>query len=286
MTDSKKLYQTSPAPTDDDSRFPALLMQGDGIFMDTAQKGTEYPMISIIIPLYNERENIVYYPELLFPVIEKISRKHNEDVEFIFVDDGSKDDTGKKILEIARNRSNVHLEQHPVNKGMGNAIKTGLAASKGTLIITMDADLTFRPEDVEKLLAKYFETGADCISGSPYLEKGLMEEVTPFRLLMSKSVNFLYRLLLGSKITCVSPIFRLYKADVIKNMQITSSNFEINAEIISKLLIQGKKVVEVPVPLLKRKYGVSKINVRKEVKNYILLLGKIFKTKYLKKEWK
>lgn len=69
-------------------------------------------------------------------------------------------------------------------------------------------------------------------------------------------------------------------------MNITSNNFEINAEIISRLLISGKTVVEVPVPLLKRRYGVSKINIRKEITNYLLLMGKIFKTKYLYKEWK
>ena len=112
-----------------------------------------------------------------------------------------------------------------------------------------------------------------------------MEEVTPFRLLMSRSVNFLYRVLLGTGITCVSPIFRLYKRSVLTEMDITSKNFEINAEIISKLIINGKKVVEVPVPLLKRKHGNSKINVRKEVKNYIILLYKIFRTKYLHRDW-
>jgi glycosyltransferase involved in cell wall biosynthesis len=169
---------------------------------------------------------------------------------------------------------------------MGTAIRTGLGSSLGELVITMDADLTFRPVDVEKLIEKYRETGADCISGSPYLEKGLMEEVTPFRLVLSKSVNFLYRLLLGSRITCVSPIFRLYRRSVLMDMNISSRNFEINAEIISKLLIDGKKVVEIPVPLLKRKYGESKINVKKEIRNYILLLYRIFRTKYLHREWK
>jgi glycosyltransferase involved in cell wall biosynthesis len=243
-------------------------------------------MISIIIPLFNERDNIIHYDRDLFPVIENIANRYNQLTEFVFVDDGSKDDTVEKIQEIAHRRLNVKIAQHITNKGMGNAIKTGLGCSKGDLIITMDADLTFRPVDVEKLLVKYNETHADCISGSPYLEKGLMEEVTPFRLLMSKSVNFLYRILLGSKITCVSPIFRLYKTDALKEMNITSNNFEINAEIISKLLINGKIVVEVPVPLLKRKYGVSKINIRKEMTNYIFLMYRIFKTKYLHSAWK
>lgn len=242
-------------------------------------------MISIIVPMYNERDNVIHYHNNLFPILDDISKKFSEKFEFVFVDDGSHDDTVKRIVELVNNRTDVQILRHEKNRGMGNAIKTGLAACNGDLVITMDADLTFRPEDVAKLIEKYRETRADCISGSPYLEKGLMEEVTAFRLLMSRSVNFLYRTLLGTRITCVSPIFRLYKRDVLNGMAITSSNYEINAEIISKLIIGGKKVVEVPVPLLRRRYGASKINLLKEIKNYILLLYKIVKTKYLHRGW-
>ncbi|WML67300.1 MAG: Glycosyltransferase AglD [Methanoregula sp. SKADARSKE-2] len=242
-------------------------------------------MISLIFPLYNERDNIAHYHQDLFPIVDGIGEATGETFEYVFVDDGSIDDTLQQITEIANYRNDCIVLVHEKNRGMGNAVKTGLIASKGELIITMDADLTFRPVDIAKLIERYRETEADCISGSPYLEKGLMEEVTPFRLLMSRSVNFLYRVLLGTGITCVSPIFRLYKRSVLTEMDITSKNFEINAEIISKLIINGKKVVEVPVPLLKRKHGNSKINVRKEVKNYIILLYKIFRTKYLHRDW-
>jgi glycosyltransferase involved in cell wall biosynthesis len=242
-------------------------------------------MISIILPLYNERENVLHYNQDFFPIIEKISRKTGEKFSFIFVDDGSKDDTVTQLENVARNRSDITILKHGINRGMGNAIKTGLAACSSELVVTMDSDLTFRPEDVDKLIEKFRETNADCVSGSPYMGSGLMEEVTPFRLFLSASVNFMYRCLLGKKITSVSPIFRLYKRDELAKLSITSNNFEINAEIISKLLIAGKNVVEIPVPLLRRKYGYSKINVRKEIKNNLLMLYKIFKTKYLHRDW-
>lgn len=245
----------------------------------------ERSMISIIFPLFNERENVIHYNKDLFPIIDDIGKKFGESFEFVFVDDGSRDDTVERLKETCAGRSDVKIIRHEKNRGMGNAIKSGLVSCSGDIVITMDADLTFRPADVAKLIEKFQETHADCISGSPYLEKGLMEDVAPFRLLMSKSVNFLYRVLLGSRITCVSPIFRLYTHNILHEMHISSKNFEINAEIISKMIITGKVVVEVPVPLLKRKYGKSKINVVKEIKNYILLLYKIFKTKYLHKEW-
>lgn len=242
-------------------------------------------MISVIIPLYNEEDNVVHYPEDLFPIIDTIGKDAGETIEYIFVDDGSRDETVKRIQKVILDRTDAHVLLHEKNSGMGSAIRTGLAACKGDLVVTLDADLTFRPVDVAKLITKYRETGADCVSGSPYLEKGLMEEVTPFRLFMSKSVNFLYRILLGNGITCVSPVFRLYRRSALDTIEITSRNFEINAEIISKLIISKKKVAEVPVPLLKRKYGESKINIKKEIRNNIHLLYRIFKTKYLHQEW-
>jgi dolichol-phosphate mannosyltransferase len=243
-------------------------------------------MISIIIPLFNEQDNVDVYITELFPVIDKIAEQCGESFEYILVDDGSSDDTLKRLSRIAKGRPDVIVLHHEKNSGMGAAIKTGIARSQGNLIITMDSDLTFRPCDVKDLIVAYRRTGADCVSGSPYLKEGLMEEVTPLRLFMSRSVNFLYRVLLGGDISCVSPIFRLYREEIFYDLEISSNNFEINAEIISKLLIGRKKVVEVPVPLLKRKHGSSKIRFAKEIRNYLWLLLKIFRTKYLHQEWK
>jgi len=242
-------------------------------------------MISIIIPLFNERDNVMQYPSDLFPVLDNIAHDCHETFEYLMVDDGSRDDTLDQLNTIARLRRDVIVIHHEKNSGMGTAIRTGISHARGELIITMDSDLTFRPQDVRLLIDAYRKSGADCVSGSPYLMKGLMEEVTPFRLFISRSVNFLYRLLLGGNISCVSPIFRLYKRSIFEEIPVTSNNFEINAEIISKLLIQKKKVIEVPVPLLKRRHGSSKIRITKEIRNYLWLLYRIFRTKYLHQEW-
>ncbi|KAF5047936.1 Polyprenol monophosphomannose synthase [anaerobic digester metagenome] len=150
----------------------------------------------------------------------------------------------------------------------------------------MDSDLTFRPEDIPVLLTAYARDRPECVSGSPYLKTGLMEEVTPMRLFFSKSVNYMYRILLRQPITCVSPIFRLYRADTLKKLDLESENFEINAEIISKYLISGYRVVEVPVELHRRRYGESKINIRREIFNNLNMMRKIVRTKYLHRPWR
>lgn len=242
-------------------------------------------MVSIIIPLYNEEENVDRYESDLFPVIEKIAKTHSVTFDFIFINDGSKDRTLEKINAIAARRDDVVVLNHEKNQGMGVALKAGFAKASADLLITMDADLTFRPEDIPLLLEAYARDHPDCVSGSPYLQSGLMEEVAPMRLFFSQSVNFMYRILLRHPITCVSPIFRLYKAETLKKIEIESENFEINAEIISKYLIAGYKIQEVPVELHKRRYGESKINIRREVINNLKMMRKIARTKYFHRPW-
>ncbi len=242
-------------------------------------------MISIIIPIYNEEQNIVHYHERLFSETDEISKKNNVTFEYIFVDDGSADQSVHNLNTIIKSRSDCHLIRHDKNRGMGAAIKTGFAHASGDCYITMDSDLTFRPSDIQKLLEGYKKSKTDCVSGSPYLDPGLMDTVPIVRKIPSYCVNFLYRLLLKEKITCVSPIFRLYRAEIIKALSIQSNDFSINAEIISKLLIQGKTVLEVPVELHTRDFGESKINTLKEVKNNIKILIKIFKVKYFRTPW-
>ncbi|MDV2482019.1 glycosyltransferase [Methanoculleus sp. Wushi-C6] len=242
-------------------------------------------MISIVIPLYNERDNILTYKDELFPKVEHIAEVIGESFQYILIDDGSRDDTYPLIQDLARERSDVIAATNGTNKGMGAAIKHGLRYCEGDLVVTMDSDLTFRPEDIEGLVAAYRASHPDCVSGSPYLEQGLMEEVTFIRYLPSKVVNTLYQIALGAKITCVSPIFRLYKKEALDGMHIQSNNFEINAEILAKLILSGRSVVEIPVELHTRKYGESKINTRKEIVNHVRLLTKIARIRIFKGDW-
>lgn len=242
-------------------------------------------MISLIIPLYNEMDNVGIYRERLFPVIEDISKRYSESFEYVFIDDGSVDKTLSRINEIKDQYLNVKVVPHDINRGMGAAIKTGIANSSGDLLICLDSDLTYRPEDIPILLDAYRETGCDCVSGSPYLKSGLLYDVSFIRLIPSKGVTILYRILLRKKITCMSAIFRLYRREVFDRFGIESNNYEINAEILSKMILNGMSIVEVPVVLHSREYGESKLNARKEIINNLKLLAKIFRTKYLGMKW-
>jgi glycosyltransferase involved in cell wall biosynthesis len=242
-------------------------------------------MISIIIPVYNEEEMLYTYNKDFFPVVDDLKNQLDTAFEIILVDDKSRDSSWDIISGFVEQRPGIIGARHEKNRGMGGAIKTGIEKSNGDLLVFLDADLTFRPEDIRLLLEEYRKSSAECISGSPYLRPGLMDDVQPWRMFLSRCVNILYRLLLGHHITSISPIFRLYKRSVINEITVLSENFEINAEILSKMIFKGMSVREVPVALHERQHGESKAQLGKSIKNHIRVLYKIFSVKYLGWEW-
>ena len=232
-------------------------------------------MISIVIPLFNEQDNVLQYDTLLFPYIDDIAERYGESVEYVLVDDGSADDTLQHLNELKNARNNIHVYAHEVNRGMGAAIKTGIRESRGDLIITMDSDLTYRPEEVEKLLQCYRETKADCVYGSPYGKGGVVQGVSKVRLIPSLGVTMLYQIVLFQRVSCMSAIIRLYRSESVRKIKVESDGFDSLAEMLAKMIFSGMVVKEVPVTLYSRTRGESKLNMRKEFVSNIRLLCKL-----------
>lgn len=243
-------------------------------------------MISLIVPCYNEEGNVKLFSEEFFPVIEKLSKEFREEFEYVFIDDGSTDNTLESLKNLTKGLQHVKIIPHGRNRGLGAAIKTGIAHAEGDLLVCMDADLTYKPEYIADLIKSFRETQSDCISASPYLRSGDIRDVAAHRLFLSRLINLIYSILLGENVTVLSGIFRLYKREILRELKLESDNFDINAEILAKLIINKKKIQEIPVPLYKRRYGYSKINIRKEILNNLRLLLKIIKMKYFYQQWK
>jgi dolichol-phosphate mannosyltransferase len=225
--------------------------------------------LTVVIPCYNEEDNVRRFAiELFDPILRLVPNS-----EFLFIDDGSTDDTAARITDLCRTRKEGKLIRHPKNLGLGMAVRTGIEAASGDAVLTLDADLTFHPGEFQKLLNAYSD-GVDAVLGSPYL--GAMEHVPLVRRLLSHGVNLAYRILLGRKITSTSSLFRLYRASAIKTLTLENRSFDINAEIVFKLIQSGANLVEVPVTLLTRTSGVSKISTAREIRNHLTLLVRVF----------
>lgn len=230
--------------------------------------------LSVIIPCCNEEQNVPRFAGELWPVLEN----SGYDFEVVIVDDGSTDNTVAEVKKIQKPQ--LRLARHKVNRGLGAAMRTGIAAATGDRLVFLDGDLTFHPTLIPRLweaMKAYPE--ADFIIGSPNLG-GYSKEIPAWRLWVSKLANLVYRVLLGKPTTSLNQIFRLYKTEQLKRLPLSAVGFDINAEILFKLVFSGKNFVEVPAELTARLHGVSKLNYTREIRRHLVLIFKILKWKF------
>lgn len=232
-------------------------------------------MLSVIIPCFNEEENIKNYKKELIPAMETLTK----DYEIIAVNDGSSDHTVQELESLKKKIKQLKIVSYENNRGMGYALRQGIKKARGELTVFLDSDMTFHPSQTKLLMERFNKGDVDCVIGSHFLEGGRLDKVPTYRIFLSKSVNIIYRILFGQKIKSISSIFRLYKTRDIQEMELISNGFNINAEILFKLIKKKKRVVEVPVVLTTRVFGVSKLNTKKEIVNHIKLILNILKWK-------
>jgi glycosyltransferase involved in cell wall biosynthesis len=222
--------------------------------------------ISIIVPLYNEGENVrrlVSAVEMALDVVE--------DWELITVDDGSSDDTLKRLHEEQSHRPYMKVVTYLRNKGQGNALKAGFKAAKGDVIVTLDADLSYDPKDIMRLVEPLqTDRLLDIVIGSPYSRGGRTEGVPFFRLFLSRGANYLLGFALPGHLRTVTGMFRAYRRSLIDCLDVQADGKEIHFEILSKALATGSKVIEVPAVLRGREAGKSKIHVRGAIVSHLL----------------
>jgi dolichol-phosphate mannosyltransferase len=236
-------------------------------------------VIRFVIPAYNEAENIPNLMADLGPRARELGAR------IIFVDDGSKDGTYEAIQD---HRDGLHLAvvRHPVNRGLGTAINSGLRAAigesqDGDAIVTLEADNTSDLDDLPAMLGK-FNQGADVVLASVYAPGGRIVGVAGWRLAASKAVSNTFRYAGGLKdIHTLSSLYRVYRAGTLRRaaetygwLLVREPGFAANVELLLKLYNAGAKVAEVPtVNDWGRRLGVSKMNLKPTVMAYGRLMA-------------
>lgn len=242
----------------------------------TASDGRRLPIhkLSILVPCFNEAENISRYSSDLFPVFDQ----EDFSVEFIFINDGSSDATSARLKGLQLQDKRVKIVQHPTNQGLGASVKSGLRAAEGDAVLTLDADLTFSPQEALQLIETFQKENADCVAGSPLL--GRMQGVSFLRRFLSSAVNSVYAALWPVPLSATSSIFRVYRADLLKSLDLHSNSFDINAEIMFKLFQREARIIEVPVVLGQRMFGKSNIKFSREIKNHLRMFLRIISWRF------
>jgi len=205
--------------------------------------------LSIIIPVYNEKDTI----KKVIEIIGKV--KVNVQKEIIIVDDYSKDGT-KELIKKIKGKSIIKVF-HEKNRGKGAAVKSGIEKSTGDIIIIQDADLEYNPNEYQILINPILNKQAEVVYGSRSLKKENKYSHISF-LLGGKLVTLVTNLLYFSRITDEPTCYKTFKADIIKNIKINGDRFEWEPEVTAKILKKGIKIYEVPISYFPRKKSEGK----------------------------
>jgi glycosyltransferase involved in cell wall biosynthesis len=205
------------------------------------------PLLSVIMPVYNERETL---PEILARVRAVDLRK-----EIVVVDDGSTDGT-REILREEDQKGNLKVLYHEVNKGKGGAVRTGLEHASGDFVIIQDADLEYDPRDYPKLLKPLLDGQAEVVYGSRFMEFG--KTMFFLQALGNRMVTLVTNLLYGTALSDMETCYKVFRAEVIKSIPLRSRRFELEPEITAKLLKRGYRIHEVPISYQGREYHEGK----------------------------
>ena len=199
--------------------------------------------LSVIIPVYNEEKTIE-------EVIEKV-RNVPVEKEIIVVDDGSTDRTVNILKKIeSKNYKDVKIIFKKKNEGKGSAIREGLKKVKGDVVVIQDADLEYEPMDWLKMLKVMEEKKAYVVYGSSVLSKSKKSSFA-FYLggrILSAITNFLYQAGITDEPTC----YKMFRREVIENINLRCKGFEFCPEITAKVRKKGYKIYEVPIQYLPR----------------------------------
>ena len=222
--------------------------------------------VSIVIPTYNEAENI----ERLVEGISKLGL----DAEIVIVDDSSPDGTGEIAEELKKRYKNLQVLHRKTEKGLASAVVKGFKAAHSSVIGVMDADFSHPPKVIPEFLEPLQSGKADLAIGSRYVTGGGIVGWNLLRKLTSRGAILLARPLTPIK-DSVSGFFFL-KREAIEGLNLNPKGYKIGLEVIVKG--RYKKAVEIPYIFVNRKEGKSKLSLT-EYMNYIVHLLKLYSYK-------
>lgn len=219
--------------------------------------------LSVIIPVYNEEKTVKN-------VIRRVSEV-GMDKEIIVVNDGSTDATSEELSGIAD--TDIKIINLEKNRGKSAAVRRGIQESSGELIIIQDADLEYDPSDYSRLLEAYSLELPMAVYGNrfPLSGKKMFLRQRAANKVLTLMTDILYFSRVGDMETC----YKLLPGDILRNMELKEERFGIEAEVTSKLLKAGVRIVGVPIEYSPRDYSEGKKIRFKDFLQAVLILIKL-----------
>jgi len=223
------------------------------------QKTTVTPQYSILLPTYNEKENL----PICVWLIEKYLKNSGCTYEVIIIDDASPDGT----LQVAERLQKEYGSQKIVLRpragklGLGTAYIHGMASARGEFVVIMDADLSHHPKYIPQMIAKQKTEGCDIVTGTRYAGGGGVSGWDLKRKTISRGANFLAQFLLSPGVSDLTGSFRLYRKELLANLiaESVSKGYVFQMEMMFRARKMGARIGEIPIDFVDRFYGESKM---------------------------
>jgi len=208
-------------------------------------------ILSVIVPVYNEEKTVI-------EVLEKIKKNSSDRVkyEIVVIDDGSTDQS-RKLLESSKHLFDKLLINE-TNRGKGFSVKKGMLNASGTHIIFQDADLEYDPVDFKKFEKVFLDFDADIIVGSRFIYANYTRSHNILNKIANKLLTLVFNVLYNTTFTDIYSCYSSFKKNLINPNELKTDGFEQHAEILAKIVKNGKKFYEVPISYNGRSYSEGK----------------------------
>lgn len=195
--------------------------------------------LSVIVPVFNEAPQLAFFIEQLLSTPCPVER------EFIFVDDGSQDNSYEVLTQFSR-KYPLRLIKIANNLGKGAAIQQALLEATGDIVMIQDADFEYDPNDVPTLLEPLLEDRADVVYGSRF-KKSVAQVHRTYHYFVNRFLTFLSNLFSGVYLTDMETCYKLFRGELIKSMNLTSKRFGIEIELTAYTAKTSARIYELPI---------------------------------------